>query len=609
MAEQGPLPRLNQSTNRAAQAKMEERSQLSLAAQGKIALDGAFRNSLLSENNTHLKDIVNLLAMAEEMRARDAQIEAEDRLEMKRKLNAQMEMDKKEQAEQVELDPFGIGAFLAGVTAIAGAFVGLRGWEMGAIRRLGELRVFSKTIPDSVKAIREAIRFNLFGTNTRFTPDKIKGIFVEQKPFIMTIRERISAIRQGITNALFGALRGGPQALAPLLDPQGRVATVIQSIKKVGGGAFTFISESAKTIFKPFKDIFTGIKNFMSGDGAGGKFLGAIGGTVGAFLKMVGRIFKPIGILFSFGEGVAEFMKTEGNIFAKLNAGASRFLADFIGAPLDLLFIKLPAKIMGLLGFDDIEAMIKEYSIESMLFEVFRLPGVIIGKLFEAGKKLLSGDFSGAAKVIIDPILQLFKAIGSAFMNFIKGIPIIGRLFKDENEKIEEDIEKNKKAKEDIAQRQLEIAEMEAKNVEKIAELKEKIEKSLAGGDEFLLGESFGRKQAQAQIEELEYQNRINKNLKEQNDLKLAELKETEKALIAKKNSDPFSFEGVPNQTASGNGAAGDVAVMTNQNNGPPFAVDASTFNGGDTTTLTTTTNQSISGTRVNPLYSNYSYG
>ena len=82
MAEQGPLPRLNQSTNRAAQAKMDERSQLSLAAQGKIALDGAFRNSLLSENNTHLKDIVNLLAMAEEMRARDAQMEAEDRLEM-----------------------------------------------------------------------------------------------------------------------------------------------------------------------------------------------------------------------------------------------------------------------------------------------------------------------------------------------------------------------------------------------------------------------------------------------------------------------------------------------------------------------------------------------
>ena len=608
MAEQGPLPRLNQSTNRAAQAKMDERSQLSLAAQGKIALDGAFRNSLLSENNTHLKDIVNLLAMAEEMRARDAQIEAEDRLEMKRKLNQQMEMDKKEQAEQVELDPFGIGAFLAGVTAIAGAFVGLRGWEMGAIRRLGELRVFSKTIPDSVKAIRDAIRFNLFGTTTRVTDTKIKGIFVEQKPFIMTIRERVSAIRQGITNALFGALRGGPQALAPLLDPQGRVATVIESIKKVGGGAFTFISESAKTIFKPFKDIFTGIKNFMSGDGVGGGFLKAIGGTVSAFLRMVGRIFKPIGILFSFGEGVMEFMKTEGNIFKKLNAGAARFLADFIGAPLDLLLVKLPAKVMELLGFESASKWIKEnVSFEDALFSILTFPMQVIEKLLEAGKKLLSGDFAGAAKVIVDPILKLFKAISNAFMNFIRSIPVVGRLFKDENEKIEEDIEKNKKAKEDIAQRQLEIAEMEAKNVEKIAELKEKIEKSLAGGDEFLLPEGMGRKQAQAQIEALEYQNRINKNLKEQNDLKLAELKETQKDLLARLREGTIDFE-TTTGTPSGNGSADMLSALANFS-GDGFGATRLTDNSttvGDSTSVAINNQSFQTGPRVASQFRNY---
>ena len=608
MAEQGPLPRLNQSTNRAAQAKMDERSQLSLAAQGKIALDGAFRNSLLSENNTHLKDIVNLLAMAEEMRARDAQIEAEDRLEMKRKLNQQMEMDKKEQAEQVELDPFGIGAFLAGVTAIAGAFVGLRGWEMGAIRRLGELRVFSKTIPDSVKAIRDAIRFNLFGTTTRVTDTKIKGIFVEQKPFIMTIRERVSAIRQGITNALFGALRGGPQALAPLLDPQGRVATVIESIKKVGGGAFTFISESAKTIFKPFKDIFTGIKNFMSGDGVGGGFLKAIGGTVSAFLRMVGRIFKPIGILFSFGEGVMEFMKTEGNIFKKLNAGAARFLADFIGAPLDLLLVKLPAKVMELLGFESASKWIKEnVRFEDALFSILTFPMQVIEKLLEAGKKLLSGDFAGAAKVIVDPILKLFKAISNAFMNFIRSIPVVGRLFKDENEKIEEDIEKNKKAKEDIAQRQLEIAEMEAKNVEKIAELKEKIEKSLAGGDEFLLPEGMGRKQAQAQIEALEYQNRINKNLKEQNDLKLAELKETQKDLLARLREGTIDFE-TTTGTPSGNGSADMLSALANFS-GDGFGATRLTDNSttvGDSTSVAINNQSFQTGPRVKSEFRNY---
>jgi len=604
MAERGALPSLNQSTNRAAQARAEERQGMALAAQGKIALDGAFRNSILSESNSFLRDIVSILEYAEEMRAKDARQAYEDRLEAKRK--GPVGSKEKEEEVRKELDPFGIGMFLAGLTALTGAFLGIRGWEAGAIKRIGEIKGLGKSISDGLKAIRESIRFNLFGKD----PKGVVGKFGPelQKPLIVVIGDRLKAIRTAITTALFGAIRGGPASLAPMFSPDGKIGGVMKVISERASQLGTFIKESAKTIFKPFRDIFTGIKNFMT-SGSGGAFVKLIGNTAGAFLKAVGRIFKPIGILFSFGEGVAEFMKTEGNIFAKLNAGASRFLADFIGAPLDLLFIKLPAKVMGLLGFDDIEAKIKEYSFEEGLFKILRLPGVIIGKLFEAGKKLLSGDFSGAAKIIIDPILQLFKAIGSAFMNFIKGIPIIGRLFKDENEKIEEDIEKNKKAKEDIAERQLEIAEMEAKNVEKIAELKEKIEKSLAGGDEFLLGEGFGRKQAQAQIEALEYQNRLNKNLKEQNDLKLAELKETEKALIAKKNSDPFSFEGVPNQTASGNGAAGDVAVMSNQPAGPPMAVDASTFNGGDSTTVTTTTNQSISGTRVHPLYSNYSYG
>ena len=610
MAEQGPLPRLNQSTNRAAQAKMDERSQLSLAAQGKIALDGAFRNSLLSENNTHLKDIVNLLAMAEEMRARDAQMEAEDRLEMKRRLNAQMEMDKKEQAEQVELDPFGIGAFLAGVTAIAGAFVGLRGWEMGAIRKLGELRVFSKIIPDNVKAIREAIRFNLFGTNTRFTPDKIKGIFVEQKPLIMTIRERISAIRQGITNALFGALRGGPQALAPLLDPQGRVATVIESIKKVGGGAFTFISESAKTIFKPFKDIFTGIKNFMSGDGVGGGFLKAIGGTVGAFLRMVGRIFKPIGILFSFGEGVMEFMKTEGNIFQKLNAGAAKFLADFIGAPLDLLLVKLPAKVMELLGFESASKWIKEnVSFEDALFSILTFPMQVIEKLLEAGKKLLSGDFAGAAKVIVDPIMKLFKAISNAFMNFIRSIPVVGRLFKDENAKIEEDIEKNRKEKERLAELELKNVERQKANAERMVEIQEEIEKKLAGRELDELG-FLEKNSVKFMMRDLALLKNDSERARELNKLqkeKLAKLEEDNKVLLARLREGTIDFE-TATGTPSGNGSADMLSALATFS-GDGFGATRLTDNSttvGDSTSVAINNQSFQTGPRVKSEFRNY---
>ena len=608
MAEQGPLPRLNQSTNRAAQAKMDERSQLSLATQGKIALDGAFRNSLLSENNTHLKDIVNLLAMAEEMRARDAQMEAEDRLEMKRKLNAQMEMDKKEQAEQVELDPFGIGAFLAGVTAIAGAFVGLRGWEMGAIRKLGELRVFSKIIPDNVKAIREAIRFNLFGKKGvgivgQFGPEL-------KKPLILTITERISAIRQGITNALFGALRGGPQALAPLLDPQGRVATVIESIKKIGGGAFTFISESAKTIFKPFKDIFTGIKNFMSGDGVGGGFLKAIGGTVGAFLKMVGRIFKPIGILFSFGEGVMEFMKTEGNIFKKLNAGAARFLADFIGAPLDLLLVKLPAKVMELLGFESASKWIQEnVRFEDALFSILTFPMQVIEKLLEAGKKLLSGDFAGAAKVIVDPILKLFKAISNAFMNFIRSIPVVGRLFKDENEKIEEDIEKNRKEKDRLAELELKNVERQKANAERMVEIQEEIEKKLAGRELDELG-FLEKNSVKFMMRDLALLKNDSERARELNKLqkeKLAKLEEDNKVLLARLREGTIDFE-TATGTPSGNGSADMLNALANFS-GDGFGATRLTDNStivGDSNSIAINNQSFQTGARVGSQFRNY---
>ena len=601
MAERGALPSLNQSTNRAAQARSEERQGMALAAQGKIALDGAFRNSVLTESKGFLRDIVSILEYAEEMRAKDARQAYEDRLEAKRK--GPVGSKENEEIEE-QLDPFGIGMFLAGLTALTGAFLGIRGWEANAIKRIKEIKGLGKSISDGLKSIKQAIYFNLFNTKSigkvgPFGPEL-------KKPLIVVIGDRIKAIRTAITTALFGALRGGPASLAPMFSPDGKIGSVMKVIGERASQLGTFIKESAKTIFKPFQDIFMGIKNFMT-SGAGGTFIKTIGSGARMFLGAVGKIFKPIGILFSFGEGVMEFMKTEGNIFAKLNAGAARFISDFIGAPLDLLFIKLPAKIMGLLGFDNIEAKIKEFSFEEGLFKILKLPGVIIGKLFEAGKKILSGDFAGAAKIIIDPILNLFKAISSAFMNFIKGIPVIGRLFKGENEKIDEDIEKNKKAKEDIAKRQLEIAEIEAENVEKIAELKEKIERSLEGENAFTGFEGPARKQAEYQIKILENQIKTNEALKKNNETKLAELEQENKKLLAK-NKMP---EGVPNQNASGNGSAADVANLTDSSNqGSGGVVDASNNDNSTNNSSTTISNsQTISGARVHPLYSNYSYG
>ena len=76
--------------------------------------------------------------------------------------------------------------------------------------------------------------------------------------------------------------------------------------------------------------------------------------------------------------------------------------------------------------------------------------------------------------------MKLFKAIASsAFMNFIRSIPVVKRLFKDENEKIEEDIEKNRKEKDRLAELELKNVEKQKANAERIVKIQEEIEKKL----------------------------------------------------------------------------------------------------------------------------------
>ena len=54
-------------------------------------------------------------------------------------------------------------------------------------------------------------------------------------------------------------------------------------------------------------------------------------------------------------------------------------------------------------------------------------------------------------------------------------------MFKDENEKIEEDIEKNRKEKDRLAELELKNVEKQKANAERIVEIQEEIEKKLAG--------------------------------------------------------------------------------------------------------------------------------
>ena len=95
--------------------------------------------------------------------------------------------------------------------------------------------------------------------------------------------------------------------------------------------------------------------------------------------------------------------------------------------------------------------------------------------------------------------------------------------------------------------------------------------------------------------------------MKKLNETKLAELEQENKKLLAK-NKMP---EGVPNQNASGNGSAADVANLTEKSNqGDGAKIDASSNdNSTSHNSKTVSHNNSIGSSSSNPNYSYHNYG
>ena len=265
---------------------------------------------------------------------------------------------------------------------------------------------------------------------------------------------------------------------------------------------------------------------------------------------------------------------------------------------------------MELLGFENAAKWLKEnIRFEDALFSILRFPMNVITGLFDAIKKWWSGDSKGAVASLIAPFQGIIDFITGAFdslIGFLKKIPGFGFL-KTREEKEAEELEELKEEKDKLAKRQLEIAEIEAKNVEKIAELKDKIERSLAGENAFTGFEGSNRKQAEYQIRVLENQIKTNETMKKLNETKLAELEQENKKLLAK-NKMP---EGVPNQNASGNGSAADVANLTDKSNqGNGAKIDASSNDNSTSHHSTTVShNNSMSGAKADANYGNYNYG
>lgn len=215
----------------------------------------------------------------------------------------------------------------AGLTAFAAASLGLRGWELGAIKKLKD--IVKTSIPNSVFngviKLRNAA-YGIFG----LTPEGILsrdalGRFQRTPPITEQIRMRMNALRLR-TLRVFGIGADGKLITTPawqkFLSQQnlvGRVAIQVRSL------------------FNPFVKAGSALGKVFTGkvwQGISGLFSGA-----GGFLKIVGTILKPLGFFFSAWKGVSAFLggEDEDGIIKNLGLGIGTFIGNFFGAPLDLL--------------------------------------------------------------------------------------------------------------------------------------------------------------------------------------------------------------------------------------------------------------------------------
>lgn len=220
---------------------------------------------------------------------------------------------------------------IAGVGALAGGIMGLRGWELKALANVESIGKGLKTlIPMSVvKDLRQAFvnqRASILRT-FGFSPElKAFGSTDDatlKTPLLTQITNRFKALRSDFMLKYFG------------IGVDGKA-----TVKVTGPGkALLAIEDGFKGIIDPFRKLGNGITTFLSGTGkATAEFLTPYMKGAKSFLGLFGKILAPIGFIISAFDGVTAYMESDkdGHI-ARLGDGVGAFLGDFIGAPFDLL--------------------------------------------------------------------------------------------------------------------------------------------------------------------------------------------------------------------------------------------------------------------------------
>jgi len=298
-----------------------------------------------------------------------------------------------------------IAPLLTGIAAFSAGLAGLRGWEVGALKKVKTgLSTLGDIAAKGADSLKLGLLRRVFGIGA--DGEKISGLGKKgDLTKVMSVEEavnnRIQALRTKFLNTF-----GIGADLKPIQDP-----TDAMKVSAKGSLALRATAAMGK-ILNPVRSFATGVTDFIKGAGAGlFKFLDPFISGAKTFGSIFSKIMAPIGILISLFDGVKAFNAEEGGLYEKFKAGFSTAIADFIGAPLDLLKSGMTWILKNLLGVEVDEEgkvipgqglkgealrVIKEFSFEDSI------KGLING-VFGIGEKAFKwfGDlFTGKLNVI-----------------------------------------------------------------------------------------------------------------------------------------------------------------------------------------------------------------
>ena len=241
---------------------------------------------------------------------------------------------------------------LGSLAAVSLALAGLRGWEKAALKNIGSItksigKLFPKSVGDSILnnflKLRKALlaSVGLDATLKKFGDPK-SGLKTSVGAQIFA---RFEKFKGRLLNSIGLGVDGKP--------------IVVKGEKGLRVPVLSRIVSSLNNIFEPASKFADKISNFFKGIGGGAaaklvgfiKGLGLIGaGAAGAVagkaaavggpvFNLLRKILLPVAVLFSAKEAFDAFFETdEGKpLSKKFENAAFAFLADFIGAPLNLL--------------------------------------------------------------------------------------------------------------------------------------------------------------------------------------------------------------------------------------------------------------------------------